>query len=107
MTAHTADGESIRAHASTLDDLAKRFATVKAASAQIAQDDTAYGPLCGWIAAVLEARHTRQDELVDYVAENLTLSATALRDVAGRYEATDAKLGKDFKAMHGDVSARR
>lgn len=103
MTAHTADGDAIRAHASTVDDLGERFAAVRSASAAIAQDASAYGPLCGWIAAILESRHTRQDELVEYVAQNLALSARALRATAARYEATDARLGGDFRGMSGEL----
>lgn len=52
---------------------------MKAASAHIVQNDAAYGLLCGWIAGILEGRHTRQDELIAVVEQNLALVATELR----------------------------
>lgn len=82
--------DQIRAHARHIDALRARFDAVRAASAHIAQDDAAYGLLCGWIAAVLEGRHTRQDELVAYVEENLSLVAAQLRRTADAYETADA-----------------
>ncbi|MGW5578430.1 type VII secretion target [Micromonospora chokoriensis] len=83
------DAEEIRAHARNIDALAARFAAVKAASAHIAQDDSAYGLLCGWIAGILESKHVRQDELFAGVEENLTLAATGLRRTADDYDAVD------------------
>jgi hypothetical protein len=81
--------EQVRAHARNVEAVQARFDAVLGASAHIAQDDRAYGLLCGWIAAVLEGRHTRQDELVGYVAENLALIATALQNTADDYQAVD------------------
>ncbi|WP_410813795.1 type VII secretion target [Micromonospora sp. 067-2] len=83
------EAEEIRTHARNVDALAERFAAVKAASAHIAQDDAAYGLLCGWISAVLEGKHTRQDELFAEVEENLRLAATGLRQTADSYDAVD------------------
>jgi len=82
--------DQIRAHAGHIDALRARFDAVRAASAHIAQDESAYGLLCGWIAAVLEGRHTRQDELIAYVEENLLLVADRLRQTADAYERADA-----------------
>jgi len=86
----TADSEQIRRHAANLEALRARFDAVRSASAHIAQDSQAYGLLCGWIAAVLEGRHTRQDELIAYVEENLTLAAGALGEVADDYHSVDS-----------------
>jgi hypothetical protein len=80
------DIEQLRTHAGNLDRLRERFAAVKDASTHIAQDDQAYGLLCGWISAILEGRHQRQDDLVAYVEENLSLVARSLRDAADVYE---------------------
>ena len=83
------DAEQIRAHARNVDTVRSGFDAVKTASAHIAQDDSAYGLLCGWISAVLEDRHTRQDELVAYVDENLKLVADGLRRTADSYDGVD------------------
>ncbi len=81
--------EELRAHARNVDAIQARFGAVRSASAHIAQDDQAYGLLCGWVGGVLEGRHARQDELVGYVQENLALVATALRVSAQDYEAVE------------------
>lgn len=90
MAGFAVEPESLRAHARNLDVLRERFSAVQAASAHIARDDAAYGRLCGWIAAVLEARHVRQDDLIAYVEENLTVVAEELRRTADAYDAVDA-----------------
>lgn len=81
--------EQIRAHARNLETIGDRFGRVKSASGHISQNDEAYGLLCGWISGVLEGRHVRQDELLAYVEENLTIAAEALRRVANDYDDTD------------------
>ncbi|EHY88269.1 type VII secretion target [Saccharomonospora azurea] len=86
---YVVDAEQLRAHASTVDGIQARFDAVKGASAHIQQNDEAYGLLCGWIAGILESRHTRQDELIDFVAENLSLAAESLRSAADLYESND------------------
>jgi hypothetical protein len=83
------DIEQLRAHARNVEAIRARFAAVKSASAHIAQDDQAYGLLCGWIAGVLEGRHTKQDELIAYVEESLELVAAELGFSAEDYEALD------------------
>lgn len=85
------DPEQIRTHASHIDELRNRFAAVKAASSHIAGDESAYGTLCGWIAGVLAGRHARQDELIAYVEENLSLVAAALRETADVYTIVDGE----------------
>lgn len=96
MDGFDVDVQQLRTHAGSIDGLRDRFDAVKTASANIAQNDSAYGLLCGWIAGVLEGRHTRQDELIAYVEENLTLCAEAIRDTADDYETQDAAFGDDF-----------
>jgi hypothetical protein len=86
-----ADAAEMRAHADALDALARRFDAVKAASAHVAQNDAAYGFLCGWIARVLEGRHTRQDELFDYVQQNLVSAAANLRTLASTFDAANTR----------------
>ncbi|TVT53294.1 hypothetical protein FNH05_12035 [Amycolatopsis rhizosphaerae] len=83
------DVEQLRAHAANVEAIKDRFGAVKAAGTRIARDDQAYGLLCGWIAAVLEDRHTRQGELFSYVEENLALVAQSLRTTAEEYEALE------------------
>ena len=84
------DAEQIRQHARNIEALRTRFAAVRNASAHIAQDDAAYGLLCGWISGVLEGRHTRQDELIAYVEENLSLVVKGLGTTADNYDNADA-----------------
>lgn len=83
------DIEQLRAHTRNVAAIQARFAAVKAASAHIAQDDQAYGLLCGWIAGVLEGRHTEQDNLIAYVEESLELIAAELGFTADDYGALD------------------
>ncbi|HEV2782707.1 MAG TPA: hypothetical protein VGX25_25225 [Actinophytocola sp.] len=82
--------EQLRAHARNVDAVKARFGAVKSASAHIAQDDQAYGLLCGWISAVLEGRHAKQDELFAYGEENLELVVAELGLTADVYEAMDS-----------------
>jgi hypothetical protein len=83
------DAQQIRAHAAKLADLQQRFTAVLGASQAISQDDAAYGHLCGWISAILQRRHRRQDELLAYVSENLTLAAEALERTSADYDRAD------------------
>ncbi|MEU5940096.1 hypothetical protein ABZ807_13065 [Micromonospora sp. NPDC047548] len=83
------DAEQIRTHAHHVEALKARFEAVKAASTHIAQDDAAYGLLCGWISGILESKHGRQDELIAYVEENLSLAVAGLRRTAEGYDAVD------------------
>jgi hypothetical protein len=96
MDGYTTDVEQIRAHAANLEALRQRFDAVKTASSHIAQDDQAYGLLCGWIAGLMEGRHVRQDELIAYVEENLSLAAKSLRDTADDYEGRERSTANVF-----------
>jgi Excreted virulence factor EspC, type VII ESX diderm len=91
--------EQIRTHARDLDALWERFGAVKAASGHISRNDEAYGLLCGWISRVLEGRHIRQDELIAYVAENLTIAAEALRKAADEYDTVDTDASDRLRAV--------
>ncbi|KUL21415.1 hypothetical protein [Actinoplanes awajinensis] len=96
-----AEIEQIRAHAANIEALRGRFVAVKGASAQIAGDSAAYGLLCGWIAGILEGRHTRQDELIAFVEENLSLVAEGLHKTADNYEATESENNDSMISIRG------
>ena len=85
----TVDPAQLRRHAASVDAIQARFGAVTNASAAIAADGAAYGLLCGWIAGVLEARHIKQDELIAYVRENLSLAADSLAAAGRDYESAD------------------
>lgn len=100
---YTVEPEQLRDHATNLETVKARFDAVNSASSHIAQDDEAYGLLCGWIAGVLEDKHARQDELVDYVAENLGLAAEAVRGSAEDYEDADGQSGTSFNDLQSQI----
>jgi hypothetical protein len=85
----TVDPAQLRRHAANVDAVRARFDAVAGASAAIAADDAAYGLLCGWISAILEGRHVKQDELMAYVRENLSLAADSLAAAGRDYENVD------------------
>jgi hypothetical protein len=99
------DIAQLRAHTRNVEAIRARFAAVKAASAYIAQDDQAYGLLCGWMSAVLEGRHAKQDELIAYVEENLELVAAELDFTATDYETADGG-GADLIRKAGVVEEK-
>lgn len=87
--AFNVDPAQLRRHAARVREVRDQLGAIKAASRSMAQDDAAYGLLCGWIAAILEARHGRQDQLYDYVEENLALAAQSLATASANYESAD------------------
>jgi len=91
------DVQQLRAHAAKVDAIQRRFAAVKAASGAIAQDDAAYGLLCGWIAGILERRHVRQDQLIAYVEKNLSLAADALIQTGDDYDRVDGTAAENVR----------
>jgi hypothetical protein len=99
----TTNPQEIRTHAANVDSLRERFGNVKAASSHIAQDDQAYGLLCGWISGVLEARHQKQDELLGKAEENLSLVAKSLRDTADDYEAREQGVAGVMDSIGDDL----
>ncbi|ONI81463.1 hypothetical protein ALI144C_19210 [Actinosynnema sp. ALI-1.44] len=96
------DTDQIRAHAANVEAVLARFDAVKAASTHIAQDDQAYGLLCGWISGVLEGKHTRQDAVIAKVAENLRLVAAELRTSAEMYDTTEGTNASALSSITGD-----
>ncbi|MDG4806716.1 type VII secretion target [Micromonospora sp. WMMD1120] len=99
------DADQIRQHARNIEALRARFAAVKAASAHITQDDAAYGLLCGWIAGVLEGRHTRQDELIAYAEENLALVVEGLGTTADNYDNADLESDNTIRKVGSQLDA--
>ncbi|GAA3353577.1 MULTISPECIES: type VII secretion target [Saccharopolyspora] len=97
------EADQLRAHAQKVEALQARFGAVKSASANIAQDDQAYGVLCSWIPGVLEGRHTKQDELLAFVEENLAQAAQALRATAEDYDRREVEAGEGFEAAGGGL----
>ncbi|GAA2535102.1 type VII secretion target [Winogradskya humida] len=95
------DPSQLHSHAARLDALRGRFGAVTSASGFIAQDAAAYGLLCGWISDIMEGRHRRQDELVAYADENLSLLADALRATAKEYEETDSGTAENVSRAGG------
>jgi hypothetical protein len=83
------DIQQLRTHAQNVQAVRQRFDAVQAASSQIAGDGRAYGLLCGWISAVLEGRHHKQDELLAYVAESLDIASRELELSADAYDTVD------------------
>lgn len=98
------DAEQIRAHARNVEALRGRFDAVKTASAHIAQNDGAYGLLCSWIPAVLEGRHKRQDELIAYVEENLSLVVRGLQKTADNYDNADSQADSTIRKAGGGLA---
>jgi hypothetical protein len=84
------DASQLYRHASNVRAVQEQLTAIKGASRAIAQNDAAYGLLCGWISAILEGRHVRQDTLYTYVEENLSLAIEALNATAKDYESTDS-----------------
>lgn len=103
MTGYVVDPEQLRAHASNLEAFQSRFEAIQSASSHIAQDDEAYGLLCGWISGILEERHVRQDGLVAYVEENIALAAESVRAAADAYEESDDDASLSFADLTGEV----
>ncbi|HEU5470966.1 MAG TPA: type VII secretion target [Actinophytocola sp.] len=99
------DIQQLRSHADNVQAVRQRFAAVQSASGHIAQDDQAYGLLCGWISGVLEGRHRKQDELLAYVAENLDMVSQELELTADAYDTVDND-GADRMNQIGVVEQR-
>lgn len=96
------DPEELRTHAGNIDGLMARFETVKAASAQITAAPDAFGPLCEWMAGILEEKHQMVEPLIDKGRDNLGTHVEALRTCADLYEESDASAGSDFDKLGGD-----
>jgi uncharacterized protein YukE len=97
------DPEALRLHASRIAGLAQRIQTVRDASGAIAQADSAFGPLCEWIAPILEEKHGHVDELIDQGIHNLETHVTALNGSAEDYETADADVASGFESLAGEL----
>ncbi|MEV6635953.1 type VII secretion target [Actinoplanes sp. NPDC051470] len=95
------DGQQIRSHVSNLDGLRDRVAAIRSASASIAQDDEAYGLLCGWMSGILERRHQAQEQFFAQVAENLSLAGDALIQTADDYDEADSEAADGVRQAGG------
>ena len=95
------DSSQLIRHAANVRAVRDQLAAIKAASSAISQDDSAYGVLCGWISAILERRHTGQNELYTYAGENLRLLAEALDSTGRDYDAVDGNAQTTIKAAGG------
>jgi hypothetical protein len=101
---YTADVNQIRAHANAVEAVRDGFGRIKAASAFIAGDDQAYGILCAWMPRVLQGRHTHQDELFDFVEENLSLIADGLRQTAEAYAGAETAVTDHVQGILRDLT---
>ena len=95
------DSSQLLRHAGNVRTVSDQLAAIKSASSAISQDDSAYGLLCGWIAAILERRHAGQDDLYSYVGENLRLLADALDATAQDYDAADHHAKNNIRVAGG------
>jgi hypothetical protein len=57
--------------------------------------------MCGWIGGILDSRHQRQDGLLGYVEENLSLAADALHRTAEAYERVDDAVAETIRRAGG------
>ncbi|MFG3339131.1 type VII secretion target [Glycomyces sp. NPDC048151] len=96
------DPEELRTHAGHIDGLMQRFATVKDASAQITAAPDAFGPLCEWMAGILEDKHQMIEPLFDKGKDNLGTHVEALRTCADLYDESDASAGSEFDKLGGE-----
>lgn len=97
------DPEELRTHAGNIDGLIQRYETVKAASAQITAAPDAFGPLCEWMAGILEEKHQMIEPLFDKGAGNLGTHVEALRTCADLYEESDAGTASEFGRLSGGM----
>jgi hypothetical protein len=95
------DSAQLSRHAANVRAVRDQLAAIKGASSAIAQDDSAYGLLCGWISGILEGRHRGQDQLYTYVEENLQQLAEALDSTGRDYDAVDDNAQSRIRAAGG------
>jgi hypothetical protein len=101
------DADQLREHARRVDAVKGQFDAVKTASAHIARNDGAYGLLCSWMPPILAGRHHRQDELIAYVEENLSLVAQGLRQIADNYDSADTEADAAIRRAGGAAPPHR
>lgn len=95
------DPAQVRAHAAKLGAVQQQFDALRTASTAISADTAAYGMLCGWISAILERRHERQDELIAYVEENFRRASSALIRTGDDYQETDSAAADRLRQAGG------
>lgn len=100
---YAVEPDDIRAHAANINSLIERFETVRSASAAITQADDAFGPLCAWIAPLLEEKHGDVDELIDQGKHNLETHVAALSKSADLYEDSDGAAASDLDGLAGEL----
>jgi uncharacterized protein YukE len=90
--------DALRTHAGSVDDVADRVATAKAAGAQVKMGHDAYGklPTCQMIAALLDPIQGYGVDALGGAVEALRSSADALRAAASGYDTTDAAVQDTF-----------
>lgn len=71
-----------RAHASNLDALRVLLAEVRVTCQEIGEDQSAFGPMCGWILIGLGDQCARQQRRLSDLEETLTLMAQGLHRIA-------------------------
>ncbi|WP_026923209.1 type VII secretion target [Glycomyces arizonensis] len=97
------DPEELRTHATHIDGLVQRIETVKSAAAQITAAPDAFGPLCEWMAGILEEKHQMVEPLFDQGMQSLGSNAEALRVCADVYEDSDAAGAGDLDKLNGEM----
>lgn len=97
------DPYELRNHSGHLQGLIARIESVRSASAAISQADDAFGPLCAWMAPILEEKHGETDVLIDQAKANLETHVTELGASADAYEEADASAASDFDGLSGEL----
>lgn len=88
-----------RTHATNLDAVRELLAEVRITGRQIGQDQSAFGPLCGWILTGLGDRYARHEEQIAYVEETLLLMVEGLHRVADGKQELKALIRRDGDVM--------
>ncbi|MEV4765937.1 type VII secretion target [Micromonospora chokoriensis] len=93
------DAQSLRVHASTVDDTADAVDECRRAASSVALGRDAYGRLCQLIPSLL---HPTQEAAIDSFGETvraLQEAADGLRTVADRYERGDERSAVRFDGV--------
>jgi hypothetical protein len=85
----------LRAHAADLEVLGSWLSETRRAARRIGQDQSAFGPLCGWVLTGLGDRHSGTQQKVAFIEVNLSLAVERLRMVADGEEQLADWLGVD------------
>jgi uncharacterized protein YukE len=97
------DPEELRTHAAHIESLVQRIETVKSAAAEITAAPDAFGPLCEWMAGILEAKHQMVEPLFDQGMQSLGSNVEALRTCADVYEESDTTAAGDLGKLNGEM----